>query len=222
MFDAHAHLKSAPGTPGSGWVIPGVDLQSEALARDLLARDPRLVAALGLHPWHLPEALDEALAELDALAASRRPIAIGETGLDKGRRGAPKELQRRAFAHQARLAKRLDLPLILHVVRSHGACLDLLEAEGFDGGGMVHDFQGPAQMIPRWVEAGFCLSISPRGQDKAELIAAIPEPSLLVETDDAGPEALVAVIERVAAAREQPVEAITALTEANARRLFRI
>ncbi len=222
MFDAHAHLCSIPEGPGSGWVIPGVTLQSEALARELLAQDSRLVAALGLHPWHLPEALDEALAELDALAASRRPIAIGETGLDKGRRGAPKELQRRAFTHQVRLAKRLELPLVLHVVRSHGACLDLLEAEGFSGGGMVHDFQGPVQMIPRWVRAGFCLSISPRGQDKAAVIAAIPESSLLVETDDAGPDALALVVEAVAAARSQPSQAIAAQTEVNARRIFKI
>lgn len=222
MFDAHAHLASVPDQPGSGWIVPGITPRSESLARELLAADPRLHAALGLHPWHLPEALDEALAELDALAASRRPIAIGETGLDKGRRGAARALQKRAFTHQVRLAKRLDLPLILHVVRSHGACLDRLDEEGFAGGGMVHDFQGPREVIPRWVAAGFHLSISPRGQGKQLLIAAIPADRLLVETDDAGPEALPGVLERVARARGESIDAVDAQTEANARRLFGI
>ena len=57
MIDAHAHLSTVPAQ-GEGWVVPGVDAASEARTVELL-HDPRVVAAVGLHPWYLSEDLDE-------------------------------------------------------------------------------------------------------------------------------------------------------------------
>ena len=217
MFDAHAHLQGPPAPGSSGVILPGVHPVPHPA--DLLD-DPRVHAAVGLHPWHVPEDVRTALSELEALAEADGPVAIGETGLDRSRRGSPRERQQAAFVGQVRLAERLELPLILHVVRSHGACQRVLEDEGFSRGGMVHDFQGPAETIRDWTRAGFALSISPRGASKAALIAAIPDPWLLVETDDAGCERLPEVIAAVAAARGSSEEVVEALTEANARRVF--
>jgi len=219
VLDAHAHLDSVPPS-GGPWVVPGVDLASEARARRLVA-DPRVIAAIGLHPWYLPETVEELaapLAALEAAIAARPPCAIGETGLDKGRRGKPLPVQRAAFAAQVAIAARLELPLILHCVRAHGGCLDLLG--GFPHGGMVHDFAGPTEVIGRWVEAGFFLSISPRNLDHGAVIAAIPADRLLVETDDAGPERLAEVVAAVARHRGVTDDEVAELTESNARRLF--
>ena len=219
MIDAHAHLVQAPPPCDvEAWVIPGVHGAADALD------DPRCVAAVGLHPWHLPDserALDDALAALDPGSA----IAIGETGLDKGRRGGPMELQRRAFRHQLRLAAENDLPLILHVVRTHGACLaEIRDAERDTGAslrGMVHDFGGPTEVVRGWVDAGFFLSVSPRGLDRPAAIRAIPGERLLIETDDEGWEKLPHVCAEVARIRGLLPEDVAAITAENARRLFR-
>ncbi len=243
MIDAHAHLGAAPAA-GDGWLIPGVDGATDAAAARL-ATDSRVWRAVGLHPWYLDGDLDAKLAALRARVTDD-VVAIGETGLDAMRRAGPRDRQERAFRAQIRLAMEHGLPLILHVVRRHGACLDVLAAEGFldgdggvgggdggagggDGGaggarprGMVHDFGGPAEMIGPWVAAGFCLSISPRSvvkEHRRGLVAAIPDEALLIETDDFGPDRLGAVAAWVADARGVPVERLTAQTDANLRRL---
>jgi TatD DNase family protein len=226
VFDAHAHLQALPPDPQpdgvAGWVVPGVDLASETLAATL-AQDARIVAAIGLHPWHVPATVDELAPQLAALEAAidaRRPAAIGETGLDKGWRGGPKEVQRAAFVAQVQLAGRLGLPLILHCVRSHGGCLRTLLTERFDRGGMVHDFGGPVEVVRDWVDAGFFLSISPRGMAHKAVIAAIPGERLLIETDDEGVERLPEVCRAVAEARGVTPDDVAAITACNARRLF--
>lgn len=229
MFDAHAHLEETPPQPHPdgvlGWIVPGVDLESEALAAGLAAADARIRAAIGLHPWHLPETvagLAPLLERLELMAIERPPVAIGETGLDKSWRGGPKGVQRAAFAAQVRLAKSLELPLIIHCVRAHGACLETLRQEGFDGGGMVHDFAGPKEMIRPWIEAGFFLSISPRGMGHAAVVREIPGERLLIETDDEGHRRLGSVRDAVAAHRGVEPEDVASITAANARRLFRL
>jgi len=219
VIDAHAHLKSVPAD-GDGWIVPGVDAASEALAATLVA-DPRVSAAVGLHPWHLPadaQSLDVALAEVVATCDRRAVIAIGETGLDRGRRGGPMELQRRAFRRQLALAAARDLPVILHVVRTHGACMEAAKQAGVRG--MVHDFGGPVEVVRGWVDAGFFLSVSPRGLNRPAAIRAIPGERLLIETDDEGPERLREVCVETARIRGVDPADIAAITAANARRLF--
>ncbi len=219
MIDAHAHLKSVP-TDGDGWIVPGVDAASEALAATLVA-DPRVRAAVGLHPWYLPDdldALDAALAEVGATCERRSVVAIGETGLDRGRRGGPIKLQRRAFRRQLELAAARELPVILHVVRAHGACMEAAVEAGVRG--MVHDFGGPVEVVRGWVDAGFFLSVSPRGLNRPAAIRAIPGERLLIETDDEGSDQLARVCAEVARIRGVSGADVASVTAANARRLF--
>jgi len=227
VFDAHAHLTERPPQPHPdgvrGWIVPGVDLDSERLVARLEASDPRIAASIGLHPWHLPSSIEELELRLQRLRAEveiRRPIAVGEAGLDKSWRGKPKDVQRAAFVAQVRLAHRLGLPLIIHCVRAHGGCLEVLEQEGFGGGGMVHDFGGPREMVRPWIDAGFFLSISPRSMDHAAVVRDIPGERLLIETDDEGTERLVEVRDAVARIRGVEPGDIASITESNARRLF--
>jgi TatD DNase family protein len=229
VFDSHAHLTTPPAAPHpdgvTGWVVPGVDLASERQAAALAEQDPRIVAAVGLHPWHVPATLPELDPILEGLrraAEARPPVAIGETGLDKGWRGGPKDVQRAAFVAQVELATRLGLPLIIHCVRAHGGCQELLDDLDFGGGGMVHDFAGPTEMVRPWIDAGFFLSISPRNMGHGAVIRAIPGERLLIETDDEGAERLADVRDVVAAHRGVHPDDVAAVTEANARRLFRL
>lgn len=201
--------------------MPGVDAATDARA----PVGEGIRHAVGLHPWYLTDDLEEQLDALRVRAAQAGVVAIGETGLDAMKRAGPRDRQERAFSSQIALAARLRLPLILHVVRRHGACLEMLAAEGFPStlGGMVHDFGGPAEMIAPWVKAGFALSISPRsvGREPREaMVAAIPEDALLVETDDFGVERLEEVIAWVASARGESPDTIARLTAANAEALF--
>jgi TatD DNase family protein len=225
VFDAHAHLDQVPSNSDvSGWIVPGVTLHDEELLSHL-SQDPRVFTALGLHPWYLPEdpsALHDLLEHLEHVLANRPVIAIGETGLDKGPRAGAMQLQKSAFQAQIRLAQKHELPLIIHCVRTHGACIQTLRDEGFTGVGMVHDYSGPLEMIPRWIEAGFWLSISPRGMNRTEVIKEIPSKRLLIETDEASPESLHEVCRNVAKARTMTPTSVGDLTESNLRQLMNL
>src|SRR5271157_3542545 len=75
---------------------------------------PQVYAAVGRHP-NASRGFDDAdLAELRALAAHRRCMAIGETGLDFYRDGAPRADQQRAFSGQITLARETGKPLVIH------------------------------------------------------------------------------------------------------------
>ena len=226
MFDAHAHLGSLPDVDQSegisGWILPGVSAARDVASQRLASLDSRLHAAAGLHPWYLPgaSALTEELAALQARVDEGTIVAIGETGLDKGRRAGPRDLQLLAFRAQLQMASKARLPLILHVVRSHGACLDEIGQVGGHLFGMVHDFCGPVETIDSWVAAGFMLSVSPRAQEKADVIRAIPSGSLLLETDDEGWRKLPALCATVARIRGVDVSDLARITECNAKQLF--
>ncbi|MBN94873.1 MAG: hypothetical protein CL928_12535, partial [Deltaproteobacteria bacterium] len=67
-----------------------MSLDTETRAACLAREDSRVESAVGLHPWHLPSDMEGLQLALDALTevlSLRRPIAVGETGLDKGWRG---------------------------------------------------------------------------------------------------------------------------------------
>ncbi len=88
---------------------------------------PQVYAAIGRHPNSATGFDDADLAELEALAAHEKCVAIGETGLDYYRDYAPAEDQRRAFRAQIELARELDKPLVIHTRAADDDTLALLE-----------------------------------------------------------------------------------------------
>lgn len=172
-----------------------------------------MAQTLGLHPWHLPSDLDAALQRLADRATALRPDGIGETGLDRARRSAGQE---RALDAQAALARALNLPLVLHVVRAHGAVRR--RVAGLRG--LVHDVACDPQEVARWVDAGFLLSVSVRGLRRPDCLRAIPDDALLLESDDGDDDAWTQALLGVAALRGQDPDAVAATTADNAARLF--
>lgn len=222
MIDAHAHLQGPPpaGVRVRGWLVPGVDTARDADAARWAPGCPGVARAVGLHPWWVGEDLDAALDALDARAGAADVVAVGECGLDRGRRAGPRELQERALHHQLALAARHELPLILHCVRAHGRCQALVDEAPGPLRGMVHDFGGSAQSAREWLRRGFLLSVSPRGLRRPDLLRALPGEALLVETDEAGPEALEPLICALARLRGEDAAALAERCARNARDLF--
>ena len=254
MFDAHCHLDLFDGDPAAAWaaartagvrgaVLAGVDPPGWAAQAALAAALPGLAVTFGVHPWTAADARDEdedgLLAALDAaLDGDPRPVGLGETGLDWGRRcvKATRPRQERMFRAQLALARARDLPVVLHVVAAQGRALEIVRADGLPAaGGMIHRYSGSKELVPVWVAAGLHLSLSPAVLHSPRLAQAarrVPADRLLVETDapDALPasaggddvemDALPRVVAAVAAARGASPAEIAALTERNARRLF--
>ena len=148
---------------------------------------PQVYAAIGRHPNEASGFDDADLAELQALAAHPRCIAIGETGLDYYREDTPREDQARAFSAQIELARTTGTPLTIHTRNAEEDTLAQLAAEADGLSVVIHCFSMPDR-LQECVERGYAISFAGNVTYKsaaalAEAARAVPAERLLVETD---------------------------------------
>ncbi len=212
VVDNHCHLDIADGPDGS-WLpvetalaaaasvgVPrvvqiGCDLPGARWAVAAAARHESVVAGVALHPNEAPVldaagGLDEALAEIAALAASGPHVrAVGETGLDYYRTGEDgREAQQRSFRAHVRLATDLDRTLVIHDRDAHRDVLRILDEEGVPDRVVMHCFSGNAGFARACLDRGAWLSFSgtvtfKNAEPLREALRLVPSDRLLVETD---------------------------------------
>ena len=198
MIDSHTHLDSCEG-PVSDLVAAaeragvhrmltiGMDGASCRAALAAAEDHPQVHAAVGRHP-NLATGFDDAdLAELQALAAHERCRAIGETGLDYYRDGAPRADQVRAFDAQIELARETGKPLIVHTREAEEDTVAMLveRAEGIEV--ILHCFSWPRRLA-ECLERGWWISFAgnvtyPKSAALQDAARQVPADRLLVETD---------------------------------------
>jgi TatD DNase family protein len=202
VLDSHTHLDIVGGDPtehlaaaeevGVTRVVQvGVDVESSRWSVDLAQRSPAVVAAVALHPNEAPRLadFDEALRVIEALAASPRVRAIGETGLDTFRTGDEgRAAQEASFRAHIAIAKRFDKVLVIHDRDAHADILRVLDEEGPPDQVVMHCFSGDAEFASQCAKRGFTLSfagtVSFKSADALREAATVtPLDQLLVETD---------------------------------------
>jgi TatD DNase family protein len=224
---------------GAGY---GVEANAEAVA--LAAANPRVWAAVGVHP-HDAVALDEGGREkLRLWLSAPRVVAVGECGLDYFYMHSPRDVQQRVFAEQLALAREQDLPVSIHVRSEDDSAYDDLlaiwDAEGAGRlSGVLHCYTGSLSFAKRALDRGLEISFSGiltfrKDRGLREVAKALPLERLLVETDAPllAPEGhrgrrneplfVAKVGETLAAVLGRDVVEVASTTSANARRLFRL
>jgi TatD DNase family protein len=172
----------------------GCDLPGARWAVETAHRFEPIVAGVALHPTEAPRLdaegrLDDALAEIAALARDDRVRAVGETGLDYYRTGAEgREAQHRSFRRHVELAKELDKTLVIHDRDAHEDVLAVIDEVGPPARWVMHCFSGGPYFAQACVERGAYLSFAGTVTFKNadELRAALrvtPRDRVLVETD---------------------------------------
>ena len=252
LFDTHAHYDSRKfdddrdavlsGLPdrGVGLVVnPGCDLPSSRKAVELARRYPFVYAAVGVHPEDCAGWEDAQLAQLRALAAQPKVVAIGEIGLDYyWKENPPRALQKEVFRRQLELAGELGLPAIVHDREAHGDCMDLVR-EYPEVTGVFHCFSGSAEMARELVGRGWMISFTgvltyPNARKAVEAAQAVPLEKIMIETDspymapvpcrgqrcDSG--LVVHICQRLAEIKGVSPEECARITMENGRRFFRI
>ena len=198
MIDSHTHLdlcepadaelvEAADAVGVTRILTIGIDGASCRAALAAAEAFPQVFAAIGRHP-NAAKGFDEAdLAELQALAAHERCRAIGETGLDFYREGAPREDQQRAFEAQIALARATAKPLVIHSRAAERETLAQLAAQA-DGVSVVLHCFSMTEQLDECVRRGYAISFAGNVTYKsagalAEAARLVPEDRLLVETD---------------------------------------
>jgi TatD DNase family protein len=168
-------------------VTVGIDGASCRAALAAAEDFPQVYAAIGRHPNAARGFDDGDLAELEALAAHERCVAIGETGLDYYRDETPPDDQRRAFAAQIGLARTTGKPLVIHTRAADDDTLAQLAGEADGVSVVMHCFSMP-ERLAECVRRGYAISFAGNvtyksAADLAEAARTVPEDRLLVETD---------------------------------------
>ena len=171
-------------------VLPAVERSNWDSVR-LLAHRHGDSYALGIHPLYTGRAQDEDLEllahTLQQYRADPHLVAVGEVGLDYFVLGLDAERQQRFYRAQLALARRFDLPVILHVRRSADQLLKALRQVKVRGG-IAHAFNGSLQQAQAFVALGFKLGFGgavtyDRALQLRRLATELPLGSLVMETD---------------------------------------
>ncbi len=246
LVDSHCHLEmlgdpeaaveDARAAGVAAVVTIGIDAPSSRLAVEFAAAYDGVYATVGLHPHEAHVLDDELLAELETLARQPRVVAIGECGLDFYRDLSPRDDQRRAFSAQIELARRVGLPLVVHVREAGDEALAQLSDEATDLTVIMHCFSLPGavdECNERGYYASFAGNVTYKNAGDLRAAAALVRADrLLVETDapfltpvpnrgNSNQPAWVAhTAALLAEVRGVPAADLAALTTANARRVF--
>lgn len=171
----------------SSIVIPAVAREHFDSVIQICLQHQHCVYALGIHPMYVDKAQLADIATLKTYIENNHPVAIGEIGLDYFVTKDNQALQTYYFTEQLKLAKRYDLPVILHVRNAVDDVLKYLRRFKINGG-IAHAFNGSFQQAEQFIALGFKLGFGgamtySRALKIRELASKLPLEAIVLETD---------------------------------------
>jgi TatD DNase family protein len=200
MVDSHVHLNHSDFDADLDAVLEraqragvtrliniGYDLDSSLETISLTERYPVVYGAVGVHPHDARTYDDEVERELERMVDNEKVVAVGEIGLDFYRDLTARDRQRDVFARQLDLAKRRNMPVIIHCRDAFEDVVGILAERGERHHGIFHAFSGDESMAKRVLDLGFHIGIGGvvtfKNSNLAEVVAKMPAGAIVLETD---------------------------------------
>lgn len=253
IIDSHCHLHDekfsddldevlarAKDAGISHMITIGCDIETTKKAALLAQRFPNIFFSAGFHP-HEAKFLDpRALAELESLAKEKKCVAIGEIGLDYYYQHSSKDEQRQALLQQLLLARRLDLPVVIHLRDAFDDCIAILRRfEDLLEKTVIHCFSGTLEEAKIFTKMGCSISLSgivtfKNPKDLLRVAESTDIKKLLVETDCPylaphplrgkrnEPALIVHTLKAITSARKEDVHVIEKQIHQNTMEFFRL
>ena len=198
IFDSHAHyddkafnndrydlLDSLFKSGISGIINAGSDLRTSRISLDLSKKYELVYAAVGIHPHEAQKASRNFINDIRNMI-KEGAVAIGEIGLDYHYDFSPREAQVRIFEDQLKLAKEMDIPVIVHDRDAHMDSMNLLKK--YKPKGVVHCFSGSYEMALEVIKLGMYIGIGgaltfKNARKLVEIVSRIDMSKILLETD---------------------------------------
>ena len=202
FIDSHAHLDDERFDEDRDEIIqslnkngielflnPGADLITSQNAVKLSEKYECIYAAVGCHPHDSKDMTDETIALFGTMAKQSKVLAIGEIGLDYYYDNSDRDIQRKWFREQIRLARELDIPYIVHDRDAHEDVMRIMKEEHYSGArGILHCFSSSVEMAKEFIKLGFMISLGgpltfKKSKTPKMVALEIPLEHLLIETD---------------------------------------
>ncbi|MGX9132846.1 TatD family hydrolase [Rummeliibacillus sp. JY-2-4R] len=253
FIDTHVHLNAeqyeddlqevidrALAAKVNKMVVVGFDKPTITRAMRLIEDYDFLYAAIGWHPVDAIDCTEEDLQWIEKLAAHPKVVAIGETGLDYHFDKSPKDVQQELLRKQIQLAKKVNLPIVIHNREATEDCVRILQEEHAEEvGGVMHCFSGSVETAKRCVKLNFMISLGGpvtfKNAKKPKTVAKeIPLQYLMIETDAPylaphpyrgkrnEPSLVPLVAQEIAQLKGLTIEEVAKQTTENAHRFFKI
>ncbi|WP_040928169.1 TatD family hydrolase [Nosocomiicoccus massiliensis] len=254
LIDTHVHLNAdqyegevdavierAKENGVEKFVVIGFDRKTIERTMELIEAYDEVYGVIGWHPVDAIDCTDKDLEWIESLSNHEKIVAIGEIGLDYHWDKSPKDVQKEVFIKQIELAKRVNLPIVIHNRDADEDTIDILEAHDAKSvGGIMHSFHnGTDEQIDRVLNMGFYVSLAgvitfKNVKRPKEVAQYVPLDRLLVETDAPyltphpfrgkrnEPKLVRLVAEEIAQLRGISVEEVEKATTENAKRIYNI
>lgn len=253
IFDTHTHyddkqfdddreaiLTSLKDYQISTIVNISSSLSSIKATLELTKKYDFIYAAVGIHPTESSELDNQSFEWLSEQAKQPKVVAIGEIGLDYYWETPEKEIQKQWFIRQLALAKKCNLPFIIHSREAARDTIDIIKSEhAYEQPGVIHCFSYSKEIAKEYLDMGFYFGIGgvitfPNGKKLKETVEYLPLSQLLLETDcpylapvpNRGKRNfsgnLSYIIEEIAHLKHISTEKVIEITEQNAKKFYRL
>ncbi|WP_186575696.1 TatD family hydrolase [Aquibacillus kalidii] len=253
LFDTHVHLnvsqfdedreevmRRAKEAGVEYMVIVGFDHETIPKAIKIAEENPSIYAAVGWHPVDAIDMTEKELTWLEELTDHPKVVALGEMGLDYHWDKSPKDVQKDVFRKQIRLARKVNMPIIVHNREATEDIIQILQEENAaEIGGIMHCYNDSVEYVQACLDMNFYISLGGPVTFKnatlpKEVAKVVPIDRLLIETDcpflaphpNRGkrnePAYVSLVAEKIAELRGISIEELSQKTTENALRFFRI
>jgi TatD DNase family protein len=200
MIDSHIHLdderfdsdretllKAAQEAGIQSFVTPGVGVSKFSKLKELSTKHPCIIPSYGLHPYFISQHKKDDIKYLDFWLGVNYSCAVGECGLDFFLKDLDKDLQHYYFEAQIELAKKHQLPLILHARGAVDAVFSTLKNANYFNA-MIHSYNGSIQQTKQMLDQGVKFSFggaicNPNAHKLHKLVKYCPLDSVMFETD---------------------------------------
>ncbi len=220
--------------------IPAIDSSYTQSMLDLESNYPNNVfLMMGLHPTHVKENYKEELALVEEWLSKRKFYAVGEIGIDLYWDKTFLAQQQETFVHQIRLAKKYQLPIVIHCRDAFDEIFEILEQEKGEGlFGIFHCFTGTLEQAHKALSYNMKLGIGGVATFKNgkidKFLDQIDLKHIVLETDAPylaptpyrgkrnESSYIIKVLEKLSSLYGMPEQEIAAITTENSKEIFGI
>ncbi len=216
----------------------GVDLASCQENLSYADQFPKVYTAVGFHPHESKKMTREGLLLLEKMLSHPKNIAIGEIGLDYYYQHSSRDEQIKAFGQQIELAKKYNLPVIIHNREANEDTRRILAEKAVGMKVILHCFSGDLEMAKWCIEQGFYFGIGgiitfKNAKKLSQVVQEIPLSRILLETDSPfltphpfrgkpnEPQYIPIIAQKIAVLKGLQVSEIAQITTENSLQVFR-
>lgn len=206
LFDSHSHLndekfdedreeqiKKIRESGVSNFITAGYSVESSKKALEIAKKYDFIYTTAGVSPNDIPQTEEELwkqLAEIETIVEKNKEkiCAIGEIGLDFYWNTDNKELQKKAFIEQIKIANKYNLPIVIHTREAVMDTLQILKENKVTKTGVFHCCPQNRELIKEGLKLGFYISFAgpitfKNSKNAEEMINLVPNDRILIETD---------------------------------------